>query len=84
MKPSLRVALVPTPKVKNPLRTASYPIDAQKDVLQFTDDERIAQKQSKHAKKVWNVFGGKKVGDYHDLYLKTYVCLLTILENTTN
>lgn len=47
------------------------------------NDEHITQKQSKQAKKVWNVFGGKNVGDYHDLYLKTYVCLLTILDNTT-
>lgn len=23
------------------------------------------------------------MADYHDLYLKTYVCLLTILDNTT-
>ena len=37
LKRSLRVALVPAPKVKNSLRTVSYPIDAQKDVLQFTE-----------------------------------------------
>lgn len=37
LKRSLRVALVPAPKVKNPLRTVSYPIEAQKDVLQFTE-----------------------------------------------
>lgn len=38
------------------------------------NDEHITQKQSKYAKKVWNVFGGKKVGYYHDLYLKN-ICL---------
>lgn len=45
------------------------------------NDEHITQKQSKHEKKVWNVFGGKKVGDYNDLYRKTDFFLLTILDS---
>ena len=46
------------------------------------NDKHITQKQSKHAKKVWKVFGCKNLGDYHDLYLKTDVCLLAdVFEN---
>ena len=30
-----------------------------------------------HAKKVWEEFGLRNVGDYHDLYLKTDVILLS-------
>ena len=36
----------------------------------------IREKDHSHACKIWNGFGLKNMGDYHDLYLKTDVILL--------
>ena len=36
----------------------------------------ISEKDHSHACKVWNEFGLKNMGDYHDLYLETDVILL--------
>ena len=39
--------------------------------------EGISDKDYVHAQKVWEVFKCKNMGDYHDLYLRTDVDLLT-------
>ena len=36
----------------------------------------VSDKEYEHACKVWNEFGIKNMGEYHDLYLKTDTILL--------
>ena len=45
-------------------------------------DEGITKEDYEHAQKVWEVFGCRNMGDYHDLYLATDVNLLAdVFEN---
>ena len=49
------------------------------------NDEHITDEGYAHAQRVWEAFGCKKLGDYHDLYLKTDVALLAdVFENFRN
>ena len=45
-------------------------------------DEHITEDEYNHAKKVWETFDCKTLGDYHDLYVKTDTALLAdVFEN---
>jgi ssDNA-binding Zn-finger/Zn-ribbon topoisomerase 1 len=68
-----------------------YPYEYMDDVERFNETElppiesfysqlsesNISKEDYEHAKKVWDTFQIKNLGDYHDLYLKTDVLLLT-------
>ena len=48
----------------------------------YLNDEEITDEDYQHAIKVWNTFGCKTIRDYHNLYLKSDVMLLTdVFEN---
>ena len=45
-------------------------------------DEGISEEDYKHAQEVWDTFDCRNIGDYHDLYLRSDVFLLTdVFEN---
>ncbi|KAL9987123.1 hypothetical protein ACROYT_G001374 [Oculina patagonica] len=49
------------------------------------NDEHITDEEYDHAKRVWEAFGCKTLGDYHNLYVKTDVTLLAdVFENFRN
>ncbi|KAL9953136.1 hypothetical protein ACROYT_G040499 [Oculina patagonica] len=46
------------------------------------NDDHITDEEYDHAKRVWEAFGCKTLGDYHDLYVQTDVALLAdVFEN---
>jgi len=48
-------------------------------------EEEIKDSEYERANTVWNLFNCKNMGDYHDLYLKTDVCILAdVFENWRN
>ena len=77
-------------------RKGVYPYDYMDSFSKFNDielpnidqfysqlkDEGITDKDYNHAQNVWNTFNLQNMGEYHDLYLKTDILLLTdVLEN---
>ena len=77
-------------------RKGVYPYDYMDSFSKFNDtelpqieefyslltDNNISEDAYSHAKDVWNTFNLKNMGEYHDLYLKTDILLLTdVFEN---
>ena len=77
-------------------RKGVYPYDYMDSFSKFNDtelperkefysqlkDEGITDKDYNHAQNVWNTFNLQNMGEYHDLYLKTDILLLTdVFEN---
>ena len=78
------------------VRKGVYPYEYMNDFARFDEtslpppsefysklsNEHITDSAYKHAQEVWDTFDCRNVGDYHDLYLKTDVLLLTdVFEN---
>ena len=77
-------------------RKGVYPYDYMDSFSKFNDtelpqieefyslltDNNISEDAYRHAKDVWNTFNLQNMGEYHDLYLKTDILLLTdVFEN---
>ena len=57
-------------------------LPAKDQFYSILNDQDITDDEYDHAKKVWNTFMIKTMGEYHDLYLVSDVLLLTnVLEN---
>ena len=46
--------------------------------------ENIIDEDYTHAQKIWDVFGIKNLGEYHDLYVQSDTLLSDISENFRN
>ena len=52
------------------------------DFFSIMNNEHITDEEYQHAQNVWNKFGLSSMGEYHDLYLKSDILLLTdVFEN---
>ena len=52
------------------------------DFYNIMNDKHITDEEHQHAQNVWDTFSLKNMGEYHDLYLKSDILLLTdVFEN---
>ena len=61
------------------IRKGAYPYEYKEAFYSELNMSVINNKDYEHGQKVWRVFGMKTLGEYHDLYLKTDVLLLSNL-----
>ena len=63
-------------------RFSEKSLPRREDFYSILNDVNISESDYSHAKRVWNTFQIRDLGDYHDLYLRTDVILLAdVFEN---
>jgi hypothetical protein len=78
----LKKGVYPYEYMDSIIRFLETELPAQKNFYSSLNESGITNDEYQHAVKVWELFNIKNLGEYHDLYLKTDVLLLTdIFEN---
>ena len=77
-----RKGVYPYDYVSSLAKLSETHLPPKEEFYSFLNDEHITDKDYQHAINVWNTFNCKTIRDYHDLYLKSDVLLLSdVFEN---